>query len=180
MGDECVTQLDVNRLSFVGDINGKNVSKLVALLVECIKQQPWAVNGGKPTVYLHVHSDGGCLHSGFRAYDTIKLLSKRCNIITVAEGHVASSATLLCLAGNKRCALRNTWFLCHQLSSSVSGKNSLIQDEARNCKLMMRQLIRVYTNETSLNRFQVKRLLSKEVNISVEQAKKWGFISSIL
>lgn len=174
---QCVTQLDTNRISFTGEINNKTVSKLIAAIIDCIKHQPLDI---KQTIYLHVQSNGGCLTSGLRAYDNIKHLSAKCNIVTVAEGFVASAATLIFLAGSERHSFKNTWFLFHQLSTCINGKNSDVQDEATNCKLMMRQLIRIYTNETTLKRTEIKRLLLKEVNVSAKQAKKWGVLSTIL
>ena len=176
---EDVFLLDTNRISFSGQVDNTNITKLIALIIACAKERPFSFGGKKPRIYIHIDSPGGCLLSGLRAYDNMKRMSKAVKLVTIAEGHVCSAATLLFLAGTDRRATPNVSFLIHQLSSGVYGKNADIQDEAENCKSLMKKLIDIYYNETDLRRSAIKKLLLREVYINADQAKDYGIAGSI-
>ena len=180
--EDCVVLLDSNRMSFSGPINPETVTRLLGAVMSCVKEQPLAMDGDDdmPTVYLHVDSPGGCLHSGLRAYDGLRRIARRCNLVTVAEGLVASAGTLVCLAATQRRATRNSWFLFHQLSAGVVGKNTEIQDEAVNCRKLMKQVIGIYAKESGMRRRDVKRLLANETNTSAREAQRLGFVQRVL
>lgn len=171
-----VTVLDLNRVSFSGPVTSQSVTRLLGTMISCAKGLAFERDDRPPVLYLHIDSGGGCLHTGFRAYDNLRRLAKRVELVTIAEGRVFSAATLLFLAGTRRLATPNSWFLFHQLSTGVHGKHAEIQDEAANCKFLMKQMVRLYVKESSMTRSEVKKMVGKEVMVSARQAKRQGFV----
>lgn len=196
-GNEGVVQLDENHIGYFCKVSKTNVTELIRLLTKTVDKvirkavvQRLDTEKGYggvsdegansmvpvPTVYLHVDSPGGCLHSGLRAYDYIKRLGNRVRIVTVGEGCVASAATLMVLAGHERLATKNATFLYHQLSSFLYGKYADIKDEKAACDMLMQKLYRIYVRHSNLKKDEVEKLLSREKLLTSKQCLKMGFL----
>ena len=67
--------------------------------------------------------------------DTI--LRTKVPVETYVDGFCASAATFLSVAASGRFMSRNSYMLIHQLSSTLWGKYSEIEDEKKNLDLMM-------------------------------------------
>ena len=59
--------------------------------------------GEKPTIYLFIHSDGGDAYVGLSLYDHLQRMNTR--VVTIADGFVASAASLILLGGHERWGL---------------------------------------------------------------------------
>jgi ATP-dependent protease ClpP protease subunit len=70
------------------------------------------------TVYLN--SSGGWLNTAEQILNAMEDCSAK--IITVADGRVASAATLVFMAGDERIIKSNAYFMFHHYSAGVSGK----------------------------------------------------------
>ena len=92
--------------------------------------------GLKPMpMFLHITSHGGSVHAAFSVVDCISQLSVE--VHTVADGFVASAATLITLSGAKRFITPNAYMLIHELRSGVWGKMTSIEEEFVNLKKIM-------------------------------------------
>lgn len=198
-GEEDVCQLDECHIGFFCKVSKSSVTELIKLLsrtadkvikkalLQKLDQQKGYGGNDKTqdttesvaTVYLHVDSPGGCLHSGLRAYDYIRRLSCKVRIVTIGEGCVASAATLIALAGNSRLATKNATFLYHQLTSMLYGKYADIKDEKQACDMLMRKLYTIYVRHSNMTKDEVKELLGREKLLTSKQCLKLGFLDGL-
>ena len=78
-------------------------------------------------------------------FDTLK--SKTYNVITIAEGYVASGGTIMMLGGKQRQIQKSTVMLIHQLSTAMYGKFEELKEEFQNSEQDMKRLIKIYHTE---------------------------------
>jgi ATP-dependent Clp protease, protease subunit len=166
---------DVHRqgeiIYFHCDVSTKNVLQLIRALNAATCH---AFTHNIPHITLYVHSLGGCAFAGLSAYDHIR--NCRLPVHTVADGFVASAATLICLAGAKRYAHRHACLLIHELSTGMSGKLAELVEEVGNSKVTMRIIRSVYEERTSVPITELKAMLKKESMLPFERAKELGFV----
>ena len=92
-----------SEMYYTGDICAENnlefVQKFKSLRRTCSN-----VAGGpvqyKPTIRVHINSDGGDLHCGFALMNLLE--RSRVHVTTIASGTCASAATLFLLGGRER------------------------------------------------------------------------------
>jgi ATP-dependent protease ClpP protease subunit len=137
------------------------------------------VTHGLPVVpiYLHITTNGGCIHSAFSVVDTIKTLG--IPVYTVVEGTVSSAGTLISLAGEKKYIMPNAYMLLHELRSGVWGKMSNIEEEIQNLRKMMDHLYEYYEVNTKLTRRALEKLLTKDVIWDVQECLAKGIVDDI-
>lgn len=164
---------------FAADVSKKSVRELSELLDEA-QQCCWETwnRVDKPRITLFIHSSGGCVHAGMRAHELIR----RCPlpVVTIGEGLVASSATLLHLAGNLRLIAPSTHVLIHQLRSSADGTHSELRDEILNNKMLMKRLREIYLQTTKLPEKKLDKLLKRELELNTDAALKYGVADGVI
>ena len=141
----------------------------------------FAVSHGIPIdtipIYLHLTTNGGCIHSAFSVVDTIKTLG--IPVYTVVEGTVSSAGTLISLAGKKRFIMPNAYMLLHELRSGVWGKMSSIEEEIDNLRKMMDHLYTYYEHNTKMTRRTLEKLLTKDVIWNVQECINKGVVDEV-
>lgn len=135
-----------------------------------------------PEYYLHINTTGGDLYSGFLAYDYLSSCNFKLN--TVSEGYTISAGTLMFMAGKKKYMRPNSLFLIHQLSSFMHGmmKNVEINDENKNCKVMMNKIINIYINNLNnniLTRKKLVNILKHDRFLDVDKCMYYGFVDEV-
>jgi ATP-dependent protease ClpP protease subunit len=126
----------------------------------------------EPTIRIHIHSDGGDLHSGLGCMDFLK--STKSRIVTIAEGICASAATFIFLGGDSRIVCPNAYLLIHQLGSEFWGKYENMKDEMLQCDRLMRHMKRIYLRETKLPEAKLNRLMKRDLYLSYKKCVKYG------
>lgn len=156
-------------INIKGDI-GTDV-KLVDVISQ-VKKQPDA-----SSFKVIINSAGGYVEDGFQIYRYIKSLG--IPIHTVGENIVASMATIIFLAGEKRSIYDNTKFHIHLPSLTViSGVNSEQLDYAsKELKKIEADMIAVYNKATSIESEQLSTLMRNETDLTKEQLFNFGFIT---
>ncbi len=169
--------LDTDKVVFSGKVTADNMAKLVAVLYEVVKGMPIPRNPDeKPKLYLLINTPGGSLYDALAAYDHIRKLCSRVELITVAQGFVASAGTVLLMAGSTRLATRNTGILFHQLSAGMAGKYAQLKDEVEACTWLMKKLCRLYKRKSLLSVDEVSTLLKRDRTLSAKKCIKMGMI----
>lgn len=167
-----------NRVYFWAEVSSTNVALLIQKLHDAtdvaLSSAYWWSDA---RVYLYVHSNGGCVFSGLAAMDHIR--NNRVPVVTVADGFVASAATLLLLGSDERKAHKNSRFLMHQLRTGFEGKYAELLDEMENSREVMSSLSTVYTERTSMNKRQVENILRKEIHMTAEEAMENGIVDEV-
>jgi len=169
-----------NHIYFYSDINRKNISDLIVLLNEaeefctvsslrfCVKTIP---------IWLHIYSNGGHIHAALAAVDVIQ--SSRIPVYSVIEGATASAGTIMSVVCKKRYIRKNAYMLIHQLSSECWGKMSEIKDEYKNLSQLMKHIVRLYSENTSIPEKRLKWLLHHDLWLDSEKCLQYKLVDSI-
>jgi len=164
-----------NEIYFYADISKKEILELIKQIRELtftlqIKSIQYDFD---PHINLHIYSDGGDAFMGFSIYEFIK--KNKVPIYTYIDGYIASAATFMYLAGEKRFMNRNASVLIHQISTSFWGKFEELKDECENTTNLMNNLITLYTENTQIKEKKLRKLLKRELFLTFDDCKKIGF-----
>ena len=129
-------------------------------------------------IWLHVHSYGGDLFSGFSTSDQLKRIKSP--IYAVIEGVAASAATLIAMSATKRFILPNSFMLIHQLSAIMWGTHEEFKDEMTLQQQAMDRLVDFYAARSKLSVEELRDLLKRDYWLDAEAAVEKGFVDEIL
>lgn len=175
--DEDITQID-NSVFFYADVKPKTVLKLLkAIHAASAYALSNTYDVQEARVYLYINSNGGEVFSGLSAMDHIRL--NRVPIVTIADGYVASAATLILLGGTERKILKNAKILIHQLSTQFWGKFNDLLDEVANSEELMNNFKSIYSTQTYMKKQTIDTLLHKELHMNAKQALAHGFVDEV-
>ena len=131
-----------------------------------------------PPIKVLINSGGGSITAGISSMDTI--LRCKVPVETYVDGFCASAATFISVVGGRRFMSRNSYMLIHQLSSSLWGKYSEIEDEKKNLDLMMETIKNVYKEYTKVPMRKVDGILKHDLLWDAKTCLKYGLIDEII
>ena len=131
-----------------------------------------------PTLKLLINSGGGSITAGISSMDTI--LRCKVPVETYVDGFCASAATFISVVGGRRFMSRNSYMLIHQLSSSLWGKYSEIEDEKKNLDLMMETIKNVYKEYTRVPMKKLDEILKHDLLWDAKTCLNYGLIDKII
>lgn len=169
-----------NHVYFNDDITFDTAFSLNKELREtAIKVQATSVSLGLPMqpLYLHITSHGGAVHAAFSVIDCIAQLPVK--VHTIADGFVASAATLITLSGEKRYITPNAYMLIHELRSGVWGKMTSIEEEFVNLKKIMDHITSYYTSRTSITKKSLEKILTKDLIWDADESIEKGLVHEV-
>ena len=171
--DNCL-EIHGSHVYFYTDVTKKNI----VLMFKYLNQAAQHAYSHNETVHLHIHSDGGCAYAGMNAMNFIK--KSKFKIITIAEGFVASAATLLLLGGHERYCVPYTHILIHQLKTGFWGKFEDLKDEFKNSTLIMNDLKTIYKTSTEIPESIIDDLLKNEACLTATQCVEYKIVHYLL
>ena len=86
---------------------------------------------------------------------------------------IASAATFIYLAGEKRFISDYNHVLIHQLSTSFWGKYEDLMDEFSNSKSLMECIRDLYKTNTKIPKTKLDNLLKRELLLNTEECLKY-------
>jgi len=131
----------------------------------------------EPTIKVFIHSPGGDIHAGFSAHDHIQMCKSR--VITVADGLTASAAAVMYLGGHERHMTKNAWVLIHQLGHEIWGNFDELVAEVKNCRKVMKQMIRLCERLTNLSDSKLEKMMHQDILLSSRKCLKYGVTHKI-
>ena len=131
-----------------------------------------------PILKILINSGGGSITAGISSMDTI--LRCKVPVHTYVDGFCASAATFLSVVGSYRFMSRNSYMLIHQLSSTLWGKYSEIEDEKKNLDLMMETIKSVYKEYTKVPMKKLDQILKHDLLWDAKTCLKYGLIDEII
>ena len=177
--DEKIERYD-NHIYFYSEVKRESIFKLNLLLRE-IEEENLAIKNKYDDVelpiYLHIHSNGGCVFSGFSAVDMI--MNCRVPVYTVIEGCAASAATLMSMVGKKRYIQPNSYMLIHQISGGCWGKMAEIDDEYNNLKELTDNIKKLYTENATIPKKSLNEMLKHDLWWNAEKCISYGLVDEI-
>ena len=168
-----------NHIYFYTDVSPKSILELMKHLTTLEKQllcmQVDYSLKEPPSIYLHIQSDGGVAYSGLSGMNMIQ--SMKVPVITIAEGFVASAATMLWLGSEKRDMQTDASILIHQIRGEFWGSYEDMKDDMKNSDQLMTKLLRIYTSKTTIPEKKLNKIIKRELHLDYDQCKKWKFIT---
>ena len=131
-----------------------------------------------PELKIFINSGGGSITAGISSMDTI--LRWEVPVTTYVDGFCASAATFISVVGDYRFMSRNSYMLIHQLSSSLWGKYSEIEDEKKNLDLMMETIKNIYKEYTKVPMKKLDEILKHDLLWDAKTCLKYGLVDEII
>ena len=137
------------------------------------------VEAGVRHVTLVVHSPGGGIDPMLGTYSFLRALPIRLD--THAIGFVASAATVLFLAGERRTADRAARFLYHPSSAPFTGtmNGPQMQDRLNQFAAVNQVEEDIFRDRTTLSPGELRRFTREEVIYTPDEALQGGIIQAI-
>lgn len=157
---------------FFADVDVKTCHDLI---VELAKMD--AKEKDEP-VKLHILSDGGDVYAALAVIGTIKTMRRE--VHSYINGFAASAGTMISVACDKRFMYENSYMLIHQVSSAFWGKYQEFNDEYENLVIMMRDIKKIYADETNINQTDLDSLLKHDLNWDHKKCLEVGLVDEVL
>ena len=170
-----------NKIYFYANVNRESVVELNKKVGEIESKSLTLGNNldiSPPLIKILINSGGGSITAGISSMDTI--LRCKVPVETYVDGFCASAATFISVVGNKRYMSRNSYMLIHQLSSSLWGKYSEIEDEKKNLDLMMETIKNVYKEYTKVPMKKLDEILRHDLLWDANTCLKYRLIDEII
>lgn len=178
-----------NHIYFYDEVNPTTQLKLQLLIREACEEAISMSQENKQSqpICLHINSGGGWATCGFALYDFIKATSESVDIIGIVEGEAASAASLILLGCSTRLMSENSFILIHQISWGAWGNNRQMTDHSYNADKMMKKLINIYKDETTIGSNEkteedrekvIKSILEHDYQLDIEECIKYGLVEA--
>lgn len=178
-----------NHIYFYDEVNPTTQLKLQLLIREACEEAISMSQENKQSqpICLHINSGGGWATCGFALYDFIKATSESVDIIGIVEGEAASAASLILLGCSTRLMSDNSFILIHQISWGAWGNNRQMTDHSYNADKMMKKLINIYKDETTIGSNEkteedrekvIKSILEHDYQLDIEECIKYGLVEA--
>lgn len=124
------------------------------------------------TIYLN--SVGGDVGLGLGLYDFIQSL--KCHVTIIGVGEVASAATLILQAADKRVLTGNSIMMLHGLTIGTENTIDNVETYLKASKLSQASMLTIYSEKSNLTVVSLRNKLQRDWYITSEEALKLGFI----
>lgn len=132
------------------------------------------------SVQITLLSGGGDAYTALAFFDRIK--ASKCHIDVVATGLVASAATLILAAGDKRYMTKSSWIMTHEDQATVDTADSVskIEKNAKHSRRLEDQWCKILASVTKTSVKKWDALNKAETYLTPEECLKLGLIEEIL
>ena len=155
----------------IGSIGDEKGVELIDVISQ-VRKQPEATS-----FEVHINSEGGVVETGFDIYNYITSLGLP--ITTIGQGLVASIATVIFMAGNKRIIKENTDFMIHLPMGGIDYATSEeMEMHSKYLKEVENNITNFYTKHLNINKEAIIPLLRNETWLNNEQLYTLGFVNS--
>lgn len=156
----------------IGTFEDEKGVELIDVITE-VRKQPEATS-----FEVHINSEGGIVDTGFDIFNYLKSLGVP--VTTIGKGIVASIATVIFMAGQKRIVAPGTQFMIHLPMGGISFATAEeMEDHSRHMRAVENEVISFYTKHLNLNKEAISPLLRNETWLSEKQLLDLGFITPI-
>lgn len=141
-------------------------------VISQVRKQPDATS-----YEVYINSEGGVVDTGFDIYNY--LISLGLPVTTIGTGMVASIATVIFMAGQKRIVQPNTQFMIHLPMGGIEYATAdEMEAHTKGLRDVENKIIQFYTKELSLNKEAISPLLRNETWLNETQLSDLGFVTS--
>ena len=170
-------------IMFVGEINEEKSADLISALL-VLSQEKEKDKTRAADIKLYLSTYGGSAHEMFAVYDVMNFCKQFCDIETIGIGKVMSAGTLLLAAGTpgKRRLGKNCQVMIHSVNGGSIGELHSLENEMEQMKYLQDTYIQCLSNETSMTKRQIQRLINRKVNVylTADEAIEKGLADEVL
>jgi ATP-dependent protease ClpP protease subunit len=128
-------------------------------------------------VRVRINSPGGDVFEGLAIHNALSVLPAE--VETYVEGHAASAANFIALAGTTRTYAKYSMGMAHNPSSGMWGEADDLRKMADLLDKVRDQLVKLYSDATGLDRDEWEALLRAETWFTAEEAVEFGLATRI-
>lgn len=128
------------------------------------------------TIHVHIDSYGGSVPEGWAIYNTLK--QHKAQIVTHADGFVASAAIYPFLAGDERIASNVSAFFFHQVLTSAYGNADDLRKAAEEVDKLNEIGLAAFEN-VGVSKDKMRELEKAESWLSAEEVLELGIATAI-
>jgi ATP-dependent Clp endopeptidase proteolytic subunit ClpP len=131
-------------------------------------------------VIHHISSGGGNVYAGYEGYNVLKSFLKP--IKSIIEGQAQSMATFIALAGDEIEMKDPGVFMIHNpyFPDGVTGDADALDKAKEELRLIENTMAEAYAKKTKKPLEEIKAMMKKETRMSPYEAKKKGFVDTVL
>jgi len=171
-----------NDIYFYEEIDPASTMALLKILKEIDNKNVWFATTHDcveiPPIKLHLNTIGGSLFSAIAVADIIPTL--RSKVITIIEGNCSSAGTIISIVGDRRLMTKNSYILIHQLTGGMEGKHEELKDAMENYGLFSKKLEDMYLRYTKIPKKEFDKMITHDLYLPAELAKKWKFVDEVI
>ncbi len=140
-----------------------------------------SLNATDAKVYnVIINSPGGHVGDALAIHDLLVDLQNKGKVVnTIGRGIVASSATLILLAGKKPTMSANSWFMMHTVSGGTYGTVSQIENYAVTMRKFNDKVTQLYSEKSGMPTEEVTNLMNAETWLTATEAEQRGLVSTV-
>lgn len=132
------------------------------------------------TINVIINSPGGHVGDAMAIHDYLVDLRKNGTAVnTIGRGIVASSATLILLAGENPEMSANSWFMMHTVSGGIYGTVQQVENYAATMRKFNNSIRDLYASKSGLPVEEIDNLMEAETWLNATEAKDKGLISNV-
>lgn len=127
-----------------------------------------------------INSPGGHVGDALAIADLLTDLQEKGSVVnTIGRGIVASSATMILLAGNNPEMSANSFFMMHTVSGGTYGNVDQVENYARTMRTFNNKVRDIYAQKSGLRKEEVTKLMDAETWLTAQDAKEKGFVAKV-
>lgn len=159
-----------SEIHFHGEITSAKAMALIKLVSRYVDSLR-----AESDLTIYVHSHGGCAFSGLAMYDYLTRV-RAVRVHTVAYGLVASAATFLFLAGEKRTVTPFATLLIHQIRTCADGYQKLndAREDVQNNERIQETIRRLYERRTRIPKKRLGAFFVNETYLDAAECVELG------
>ena len=134
----------------------------------------------KSDIKLHISSPGGSVLSGLGMVDVMNYISS--DVVTINMGLAASMGSILLSSGTKgkRCSLKHSRVMIHQISSGMQGVLADLSISFKESEKYNNRLFEILAENTGKTKEQILQDASRDFWLSSEESLEYGVIDEII
>lgn len=169
--------VEPNLIFYRGEIKEPEATKFCIKIRKAVSK----LRNSTLPVKIFLTSGGGDVYAGISMYEHIIMMKKKHDITVIADGFVASAATLPLMAATNRQMCPHATLLVHAITSYYSWgsfKPKQLKEESDNLETLMKILKSIYRRHCKIKDKNLEKLLEKDKLLTFEDCMKFGFVDS--
>lgn len=167
--------IEPNMIFYRGEIKEPEATNFCIKLRKAVSK----LSNSRLPVEIFLTSGGGDVYAGISMYEHIMMMKKKHDITVIADGFVASAATLPLMAATTRQMCSHATLLVHAITSYFSWgsfKPRQLKEESDNIETLMQILKSIYKRHCKIKDKSLEKLLEKDKLLTFDECIRFGFV----